>query len=149
MKENLLNTARELPAPPEAAALEFSEKQEQLAAMGSQALSRRPDLEKLVGPGNQAMAEDNNRNFARFMTSLFTDYQPEVFVNTVLWVFRAYRSHGFHTTYWAANLNIWANTLKTELSPESYKALYPFYNWLIINIPIFTRLTDDAVAADK
>ena len=149
MKQTLLNTAKELIPPPDAAVQEFARKQEHLAALGAETLNQRPDLEKLVGPGNQAMAEDNNRNFARFMTSLFADYQPEVFVDTVLWVFRAYRSHGFRTTYWAANLNIWAGMLKKELTPQSYEALYPFYDWLIINIPAFTRLTDDAVAADK
>ncbi len=149
MKASLIKTARDLKAPPETAALEFAQKQEHLAALGTRTLNQRPDLEKLVGPGNPSMAEDNNRNFARFMTALFSDYDPEVFVDTVLWVFRAYRSHGFHTTYWAANLNIWTDMLKIELTPETFDALYPFYNWLIIHIPAFTRLTDDAVAADK
>jgi len=88
------------------------------------------------------MAEDNNRNFPRFMTSLFLDYKPEVIVETVLWVFRAYRSHGFQTTYWAANLNIWVELLKKELTPEAFKEIYPFYNWLIVNIPVFVSITD-------
>lgn len=144
MRPRLLETARKLVQPPEAAAVEFLQKRDQLAALGNQTLSGRPDLEKLVGEGNQQMAEDNNRNFARFMGSLFTDFDPEVFVQTVLWVFRAYRSHGFQTTYWAANLNIWVDMIRRELSPESLEAIYPFYDWLIVNIPIFVRLTDEA-----
>jgi hypothetical protein len=39
--------------------------------------------------------------------------------------------------------------LKNELTPAAYEALYPFYNWLIINIPAFTQLTEKTVAADK
>ena len=76
------------------------------------------------------------------MASLFLDYEPEVFVDTVLWVFRAYRSHGFQTTYWAANLNLWVDLLKKDLTPEAFEEIYPFYNWLIVNIPAFVKLTD-------
>ncbi len=135
MKAQLLETASALEAPPAPAVEEFNKKHEQLAAMGNLIMNQRPDLEKLVGEGNWSMAEDNNRNFARFMASLFIEYNPEIFLNTVLWVFRAYRSHGFQTLYWAANLNIWMHILKKELTPESFTALFPFYNWLIVNIP--------------
>lgn len=142
-KETLLKTAKELKQPTEMSIKEFSEKWETLSAKGSQILIERPDFEKLVGKGNQKMAQDNNRNFPRFMESLFSDYQPDVFVETVIWVFRAYRSHGFQTTYWAANLNIWVDLLKEALTQESYTDLYPFYKWLIVNIPAFVSLTDD------
>lgn len=104
------------------------------------------DTEKLIGNDNREMAKDNNHNFSIFMESLFNGYQAEIFVDTVLWVFRAYRSHGFHTTYWAANLNIWIDTLKEILTEKSYGEIAPFYNWLIINIPIFTKLTDEDLA---
>lgn len=142
MKKNLMETALHLVPPPVSALQEFSKMRDQLSAKGNRIMAQRPDLEKLVGHGNRQMAEDNNRNFARFMESLFTDFSPEVLVETVLWVFRAYRSHGFRTTYWAANLNIWVDMLRQDLSQESFEAVYPFYNWLIVNIPIFVRLTD-------
>lgn len=137
-----METALHLVPPPVSALQEFSKMRDQLSAKGNRIMAQRPDLEKLVGHGNRQMAEDNNRNFARFMESLFTDFSPEVLVETVLWVFRAYRSHGFRTTYWAANLNIWVDMLRQDLSQESFEAVYPFYNWLIVNIPIFVRLTD-------
>ena len=143
MKEKLIETARKLKQPPGEAAREFSEKFNKLAETGNLLMAGRPDLEKLVGKDSRSMAEDNNRNFARFMESMFLDYNPEVFTETVLWVFRAYRSHGFQTTYWAANLNIWVELLKKELAPDTFSALYPFYNWLIINIPVFTKLSDE------
>jgi hypothetical protein len=76
------------------------------------------------------------------MESMFADYKPNVFLETVLWVFRAYRTHGFHSTYWAANLNIWVDMLKEDLSEQAFKEIYPFYDWLIVNIPIFVKLTD-------
>ena len=146
MRKQLLETARILIQPQETVMQEFSRKRDELAAMGNQILADRSDLEKLVGEGNRQMAEDNNRNFARFMESMFSDYNAEVLVDTVLWVFRAYRSHGFQTTYWAANLNVWVDMLKQELSTEAFDALYPYYNWLIVNIPVFVKLTDETVS---
>jgi hypothetical protein len=145
-KEELLATARELKQPPRDVADEFGAKREKLAAEGNRHMGARRDLERLVGSGNQAMAEENNRNFARFMESLFYHYQPEVLVETVLWVFRAYRSHGFQTTYWSANLDTWVELLREELSGEAFEAVYPFYDWLIVHIPWFVKLTDEQLA---
>ena len=145
-KEELLATARELKQPARDVADEFGAKRERLAAEGNRRMGARPDLGRLVGSGNEAMAEDNNRNFARFMESIFRHYQPEVLVETVLWVFRAYRSHGFQTTYWPANLDTWVEMLREELSEEAFEAVYPFYDWLIVHIPWFVKLTDEQLA---
>jgi hypothetical protein len=145
-REELLATARELKQPSPEVADEFGAKRERLAAEGNRRMGARRDLERLVGSGNQAMAEDNNRNFARFMESLFRHYQPEVLVETVLWVFRAYRSHGFQTTYWPANLDTWVELLRGELSGGAFEAVYPFYDWLIVHIPWFVKLTDEQLA---
>ncbi|NWH04450.1 hypothetical protein [Desulfobacter latus] len=142
MKEKLLRSAGRLIPPEKKIAEEFSRICDELVAKGNVTLSQRDDLEKLIGKNNLPMAEDNNRNFARFMNALFMEYSPEVFVETVLWVFNAYRSHGFNPTYWAANLNIWLKNLENDISREAYAQIYPFYNWLIVNIPLFTKLTD-------
>ncbi len=145
MKEKLIKTASLLTQPQESAREEFSRMRDKLAELGNQTMANRADLDKLVGKDNQKMAEDNNRNFARFMVSLFSDFNPKMLVETVLWVFRAYRSHGFQTTYWAANLNIWVDMLRQELSKESFEEIYPFYQWIVVNIPIFTKISDEAI----
>lgn len=145
-KEELLATARELKQPPPEVADEFGAKREQLAAEGNRRMGARADLARLVGSGNETMAEDNNRNFARFMESMFRHYEPAVMLETVLWVFRAYRSHGFQTTYWPANIDTWVEMLREELSGEAFDAVYPFYNWLIVHIPWFVKLTDEQLA---
>jgi hypothetical protein len=36
--------------------------------------------------------------------------------------------------------------LKDELSPQGFEAVSPFYEWLIVNIPVFTQLSDEALA---
>ena len=146
MKEQLLASGQKLIVPPEKASEEFSSKIGMLVAQGNAAIAARPDLDKLVGADNHEMAENNNGNFARFMESMFTEYDPVTFVETVLWVFRAYRSHGFQTTYWSANLDIWMKMLEKELSEEAFSSISPYYNWLIVNIPIFVKITDDSLS---
>lgn len=143
MKDVLLSSAQKLLSPSEKAHAEFSAKIDLFVAQGNAVIAARPDIDKLVGIDNHEMAENNNGNFARFMDSMFTEYDPDTFVETVLWVFRAYRSHGFQTTYWAANLDIWQKMLEKELSEEAYSSISPFYNWLIVHIPLFTKITDD------
>jgi hypothetical protein len=143
-KEELIASARGLTPPDVPWMREFSEKREEIAAEVNRIMAARPDLGKLVGPDGKRMSEDNNRNFSLFMESLMTHFQAEVLADTVLWVFRAYRAHGFRTIYWPANLNTWMETLKTHLSPEAFKAIAPFYVWLITHIPAFVQLTDAA-----
>jgi len=116
-----------------------------MAAEVNRVISARPYLEKLVGPDGRSMSADNNRNFSLFMESLMSHFQAEVLVGTALWVFRAYRAHGFQTVYWPANLNAWMETLKKTISPEAVREISPFYAWLITHIPDFVNLTDAIV----
>ena len=148
MKKKLMSTATSLVPPKKAAAERFQEKREMLTAECTLQFEERDDIDQLIGEHNLQMAKDNNRNFSRFMAAILADYEPELLVETVLWVFTAYRSHGFRTTYWAANLNIWVDVLKRHLPAEDYAEIYPFYNWLIIHIPIFVKLTDHAENSD-
>lgn len=146
-KDSLMASAKLLTQPPAAVVAEFSEKREAMAAMVNRAMNERDDLLKLVGADGVRMSEDNNRNFPLFMGSLFLEYHPEVLVDTALWVFRSYRSHGFAPIYWPANLDTWVEVLRRELSPQAFTAIFVFYRWLIINIPIFTKLTDAEVGS--
>ena len=147
-KASLISSASQLVAPDTAAIEEFSKKSDALAAELNRQMLNRPDLEKLIGQDNELMMQDNSRNFLRFMDSLFQGYQPEVFVDTVLWVFRTYRAHGFQVSYWPANLDTCVEVLRDHLSDQSYSAVYPFFNWLIVNIPIFTKLSDENRASN-
>jgi len=141
-REELIADAARLKQPSVEAATAFSEKRDLLAAAVNRAMAKRPDLEKLVGPTGRLMSEDNNRNFALFMESLWQGYRPEILVDTALWAFRTYRCHGFAPIYWPANLDTWREHLRAELSVSACTEIDPFYNWLIIHIPFFTALSD-------
>jgi len=106
-------------------------------------MESRADLLEMVGDGNVNMMKDNHANHARFMESIFVQHSSEILVDTVLWVFRAYRSRNFSSTYWAAQLNAWIELYKKELSAECYQEIYPYYNWMQINIPTFNNLAEE------
>ncbi|MFA6233716.1 MAG: hypothetical protein WC824_05920 [Bacteroidota bacterium] len=141
-REDLVIEARHLQQLSPPAMEEFSAKREQLVAKFNTQFGTRPDLIHLIGEGNQAMMEDNHRNHARFLESIFGHHSAEVLVDTILWVFRAYRSHGFKLTYWPAQLDSWIELYRTELTPETFREVEPFYNWMIIRNPSFAMLSD-------
>lgn len=147
-KENLLQSASSLNQPSAKALNEFSEKAETFAKIINEHFLQRHDLESLVGKDNAEMMCDNHRNHLRFMMSLFTHYEPQVLVETVLWVFRAYRSHGFKLTYWPAQLDNWVAIFRKELSADVFDEIYPFYHWMIVNNPAFAMLSDQAISED-
>jgi hypothetical protein len=142
----LIQSAKQLRQPAPAAAAEFESVRESLAEELNRRMADRPDLEKLIGPGNLPMMQDNSRNFCRFMGAMFQAYEPEVMAQTALWVFRAYRAHGFHTTYWPANLDTFVEIARTRLTPTAMAETYPFFQWLIVNIPTFVKISDDQLA---
>ena len=147
-REELIASANLLVAPSPEAATKYGRVNEQMALEMNRIMGDRPDVQYMTG-GNIAMMEDNHRNHARFMESIFTLYNPAVFVDTVLWVFRAYRSHGFQLTYWPAQLDTWVEVLRRKLSPEAFREVYPFYNWMIINQPAFASLSDTILSVGE
>ncbi len=141
-KDELIISAKKLAQPASKTAEEYSEKRNHLVAQINQIMMARKDLKQLVGEGNEQMMEDNHSNHVQFMETVFQSYNPEVLVEMVLWVFRAYRSHGFQLTYWAAQLNAWTQILQEKLSPDAAQEILPFYQWMTVHIPIFTQLSE-------
>jgi len=141
-KNYLLETARAIKQVDPEVAEEFARHSDELISRINKKMLERPEITNLVGKDNLGMMKDNHANHVRFIASILTHYNPEVFVDTVLWVFRAYRSHGFTSNYWATQLNTWIEILKEVLTKESFNQIYPYYEWMQIHIPIFVKLTD-------
>ena len=146
-RTDLIKTAEKLEQVSVKSAAEFGSKKDDLVALMNKKMESRPDLVEMVGDGNVEMMKDNHANHARFLESVFVQHSPEILVDTVLWVFRAYRSRNFSSTYWAAQLNSWIEIYKNELSPECFQEVYPYYNWMQINIPTFNKLAEDELDA--
>jgi len=146
-RDDLIKTAEKLQQVSEKSATEFSTKRDALVLMMNQKMESRPDLLNMVGAENVEMMKDNHANHARFLESIFRQHSPEVLTDTVLWVFRAYRSRNFRSTYWAAQLNAWIEIYKKELSAECFQEVYPYYNWMQVNIPMFNKLAEEELDA--
>ena len=148
-KKFLLETAHQLKQVSDKTSEEYQQKAEQLISKMNKLMLERQDIESLVGKNNLNMMKDNHSNHVRFISSILKHHNPEVLVETVLWVFRAYRSHGFTTNYWAAQLNTWLQLFKAELTPKCYEEIYPLYEWMQINIPLFVKVSNEDIEASN
>jgi len=142
-KNKLLDTAKELKQVEKFVFDEYQYKAGQIVSQVNKKMLQRPDIRALVGENNLVMLKDNHANHVRFIASILKNYNPDVLVDTVLWVFRAYRTHGFQLNYWPALLNLFIEILKENLSPESYREILPYYTWMQVNIPTFVQLSDE------
>jgi hypothetical protein len=141
-KKYLLETARAINQADPEIAEEYAQRSNELIAQINESMLNRPDITELVGKDHLNMMKDNHANHVRFIASILKHYNPNVLVETVLWVFRAYRSHGFSSNYWATQLNAWIDILEETLSEESFNQIAPYYEWMQIHIPIFVKSTD-------
>jgi hypothetical protein len=148
-KSDLLKKAEQIKPLSEEMANEYSSKRNILVEQVNKKMIVRPDIEELVGENNIEMMKDNHANQARFMESIFYEFNPEVLVDTVLWVFRAYLSRNFSSTYWSALMNTFLEVYKDNLSENCYEAIYPYYNWMQINIPAFNSLAEKNIDSPR
>jgi len=148
-KSYLLKTAKNLKAVSKNASKEFQVKSDELISKMNELMLNRPDIKKLVGKENIPMMKDNHANHIRFISSIMQNFNPEAMVDTVLWVFNAYQNHGFQSQYWAAQLNTWMDVLKGVLSKETYKEVFPYYEWMQVNIPVFVLVSEQVKEAPE
>ncbi len=148
-KTYLLKEAKRLKAVSKKASEEYQSKADELVSKMNELMQNRPDIEELVGAKNLSMMKDNHSNHIRFISSIIQNYNAEVMVDTVLWVFNAYQNHGFKSNYWAAQLNTWMEIMKGVFTEETYKEVYPFYNWMQVNIPVFVKVSEEVKEAPK
>lgn len=131
-----------LPPASARAAAAFGARGMAMAQRVTEILATRPDLDRLIGPGNLAMMTDNHKNHARYMASVLEHMLPEQFVETLVWVYRAYRAHGFALTYWPAQLNAWLTAMEMELSAEDRVEIEPLYVWMLARQAEFVKMSD-------
>lgn len=141
----LIQSAKNIPVANEKAVGEYNDKKDILIAEINNYMESRSDLYLLIGENNIDMMKDNHANHVRFIHSILKNPNAEVLTETVLWVFRAYRNHGFSGSYWAAQLNAWMDILKDKLSKESFEQIIPLYEWMQVNIPSFEKLSKNSM----
>lgn len=124
-----------------AAALEFSQVAGEAIAKMNMQMNSRDGIEEIIGRGNLEIMEDNHKNHARFMESIFYSYDPVSFVNTVLWVFRVYQTRGFQVSYWVVQLTTWLALYRQLLSVSAFREIAPFYEFILAHMDAFAKLS--------
>jgi hypothetical protein len=147
-KEGLIESAANLKPVAESVRKEYVDKLELMVAKINSSLVNDLDSQSIIGHDNEMMMRANHQNHAKFMASIFENFNPAVLVETILWVFKAYRSHGFYPKYWELKFNAWIAVLSGELSKESSEQIIPYYIWMLENIHIFVALTDKTSEKD-
>lgn len=149
-KNRLIQTAEEIQSFSAETFEEYQLKIPEMVNSLNQLMLNRDDILELAGSSkNIEMMKDNHSNHAYFIASILKNFDAEVLVDTILWVFRAYRSRQFHPNYWAAQLNTWRKVINEHLSSENAQKIVPLYNWMQVNIPVFTMLSDENLLENK
>lgn len=144
-KSSLIESATKLKPVSSASVGEYQQRAEKITGVMNERMLQRSDLETLIGSENIEMMKDNHANHVQFMASIFQNKNAEVLVETIFWVFRAYRSHGFSPSYWDVQLEVWVDVLKNNLTKEAFQEIAPYYEWMQSNVPVFLKLTDEAL----
>jgi hypothetical protein len=125
----------------------FDSAAETCAAALTAALHQQPNLDSIIGPGNQDVMETNHLNHFKYMASTTALFDPASFVETVLWVVRTYRARGFSLVYWEVMLPLAADIVRTTLQPLSFEEIAPFYRWLSDHVAHIALLGETEVSA--
>jgi MerR family transcriptional regulator, light-induced transcriptional regulator len=89
-----------------------------------------PDLRRLIGDNPVRMMQDNHRNHAAFMLTVFSLNNMELLCRTIPWVYRAYMGRGCHADYFPAVLKAWQGAIGRCLEPPSAGPILSIYGWL-------------------
>jgi len=143
--DHLLNSAASLPTIDKIAVDEYQSKTDRMIALLNEKVLEREDIRNLIGQGNEQMMQDNHANHARFIYSIMKKPNNQVFVSSILWMFRTYHSHGFSVNYWSVELNIWLNILKDQLSVNSFNQIAPIYSWMKDNVHVFAEIAKEQI----
>lgn len=141
-KDQLINSANSLPKVDQQAIDEYIQKADLLIDSVNQEMLGYTNLTEIIGKDNIDMMKNNHRNHLDFISSIMNNFNSNVMVETILWVFKTYKNHGFHPDYWKMQLTAWINALQKHLNPGSHQEIIPIYNWLRSNIESFSLLSD-------
>lgn len=122
-------------------AAEYARKGEIMAEKVNERIIARGYSEDVGGSDNIEVMKDNHRNHVKFITSSIRKFNPETFVEIIIWVYKTYQSRGFKPDYWRHQLAIWLDVIDEELPPATASAVKPLYEWLIANHASFLELS--------
>ena len=139
--EDLIKSAEQLKQISEETVNAYAQKQKQIIARTNDLLLNLENIHSLTGGNDESKMIINHTNHVRFMESIMRNFNPEVFINTILWVYRAYSKHGFDPKYWEVAFNKYDEAVKDILEKDAYAEISGYYSWLRKNHRNFVALS--------
>jgi len=121
------------------AAEEYNKKMNTLIKEVNENLSQRDDLMQLIGNNSIKKMKDNHENHAGFMYNSFKVKSEKLFINTIIWVYRTYKNHGFSYQYFPVELKAWKSAVNNNLSSENSELIINIYNLMLDNHKLFVK----------
>ena len=89
------------------------------------------DLQRLIGSNPIALMRLNHSNHALFMANVFRYSCFGLFAQVLVWVYRAYRHHGFAGEYFPIELAAWRAAVSECLAPPVAAEIDAVYAWML------------------
>jgi MerR family transcriptional regulator, light-induced transcriptional regulator len=129
--ENLIEDARKsCPVVPASAVETYNGHTNKMIEDVDNQFLARPDLKKLIGDNPVCIMQDNHRNHAAFMSTVFSLNNMELFCRGVPWVYRAYMGRGFDPDYFPVVLTAWQDVIARYLDPPLAAPILHIYGWM-------------------
>lgn len=127
----LIEEARTLRPVPIGVCEVYQKNAAEMVALVDKRMSEFDGIRDLIGNNPLTMMLANHRHHLSFMTTVFSINHFELLVKTVVWVYRAYHSHGFKYCYFTFELNAWIEAVNSISAAVSMKPVVDVYRWLI------------------
>ena len=105
-------------------------------------LGRRKDLPVMIGKNPFSVMEDNNRNHANFMVSMFRLKDGSTFVDTVAWVYKSYMDRGFSSSHFPVVLELWKEAVENNLEKNNISLVSSVYDEMLERHNDFSKFSD-------
>lgn len=138
-KEKLITSAAEIPLPEAEALEDYKRATPSMIPRMNEIMMTVKELQPLIHSANKEKMLLNHANHMRFMESIMSKFDPDVFVTTILWVYKTYRKHEFPENYWKLAFPVYEKLLYEFLDPPRADEIAVFYLWLRKNHKNFLR----------
>lgn len=143
-RDDLLQRYQEFPDVPGHAAEAYHEHAMAMADTVTALVQDHPQRTDWVDDDRLSMMADNHRNHGLFIASHLNAPIDVVFVDTILWALRAYRSHGFGQGYWPVQIAAWQTAVRQHLPSTCQNPVTRFYDVLARQLPDYWEASTHA-----
>lgn len=125
------------------AALQYELKHNDLRLYVSRSMESRTDIKELIGFNELSMMQEFQFNHARFMVNVLHLNSFELLGRVFIWVYKAYRSHGFSYEYFPIALSAWKDAIKLYIEAKDAAEIIDLYDWLIRKHDTFVNIVEN------